>query len=205
MEQSHLVDLLNLGLKPIPMIWNAETKTASSHCIAHSTVTKDNYDITNFNAFIYNLKEANGIGIKLFAPFGCFDFDLKNTNDKEIFSKWLHAVKFLDDDILSKVCIETTRNGGYHVYVKYNKLTSKKSLAKEVNGEEVIALYTGGALSYCDPTPGYKMYHNEWQDLEELTDDQFDILVSSAVSFNLLPDNVSENKETLKVDYPIEY
>jgi hypothetical protein len=205
MEQSQLVDLLNLGLKPIPMVWDDVSKTAASHCIAHSTVTNDNYDVTNFNSFIYNLKEANGIGIKLFAPFGCFDFDLKNTDDKQIFDKWLQAVSALDDEILSKICIETTRNAGYHVYIKYAKLTSKKSLAKGIDGEEIIAIYTGGTLSYCDPTPGYNMYHNEWQDLEELTDDQYDVLVSSAIVFNLHNDPFSDNKEPIKVEYPIEY
>jgi hypothetical protein len=205
MIHQDFIELFALGLKPIPLVWDQNSKSASSHCIAHSEVTDENYTDKTFGNFVKSLEGVNGIAIKLFAPFGCLDFDLKNTDDKTIFEKWLKHVNALDDEILEKICIEKTRNAGYHVYIKYSKLTSKKNLAKSESGAEVIALYTGGTLSYCDPTPGYKMYHNEWQDLSELTDDQYDILVSSAISYNLHNDPLAENKEPVKVEYPVEY
>src|SRR5690606_31634794 len=124
-----------------------------------------------FEAMVNNWSKINGIGLKLFAPYGMIDFDLKNTDDKEVFDKWKFAVSSQDGELLDKVCFERTRNNGYHVYIKYPKLKSKVSLANEENGEEVIALYTGGTLSYCDPTPGYEMIWNSFEDIEELTDD----------------------------------
>ncbi len=61
----------------------------------------------------------------------------------------------------------------------------------------MIALYTGGSLSYCDPTPGYKMFHNELTDLDDLTDDQFDILMSCAQTFDKYVEVVSEHKKNI--------
>jgi hypothetical protein len=202
-QDQDFLDLLNLGLKPIPLIWNTETKAVISHCIAHSEITNENYTVDTYKNTVKSLTSVNGIAIKLFSPFGCIDFDLKNTSDKKIFDKWLQSVSFLDEDILSKICIERTRNAGYHVYIKYSKLSNKISLARETQGEEVIAIYTGGTLSYCDPTPGYDMYHNEFQDLEELTNDQYDILVSCALLYDKYVNKDGEESGKILAEYPL--
>jgi hypothetical protein len=204
MNLDRFIDLFKLGLKPIPLIWDAETKSATSHCIEHGKVTAENYTETTFSNFINDVSKANGIALKLFPPFGCIDFDLKNTDDKGVFNAWMKAVQSQDDDIFSKICIEKTRNAGYHIYIKYPKLKSKVSLARETKGEEVIALYTGGTLSYCDPTPGYDMFHNELTDLQDLTDDEFDILMSCAQSFDKYIPVVGE-KSNIITEYPTEY
>lgn len=202
----NLTDLFNIGLTPIPLRWDSAAKIASSHVIAHSEVTPENYNADTYKARVKSLEGVNGIAIKLFAPFGCLDFDLKNTDDKIIFDQWLKHIDSQDDEILGKICIERTRNGGYHAYIKYSRLTNKISLAREINGEEVIALYTGGTLSYCDPTPGYEMYHNEWQDLDDLTEDQFDILISSASSFNkYVSQGSNEENKSIVAEYPEDY
>ena len=204
MNAERFIDLFKLGLKPIPLIWDADTKSATSHCIEHGKVTAENYTETTFSNFINDVSSANGIALKLFPPFGCIDFDLKNTDDKKVFDVWMRAVKSQDDDIFSKICIESTRNGGYHVYIKYPKLKSKIALAREIKGQEVIALYTGGTLSYCDPTPGYKMFHNELTDLEDLTDDQYDVILSCAQYFDKYQPAENE-RVTILTEYPIEY
>ena len=203
--EQDFIDLLEIGLKPIPLKWDIDTKTVKSHCIAHSEITADNYSIDNFKTIVKSLQGVNGIGIKLFSPFACIDFDLKNTEDKDVFDKYLKSASHQDSDILSKICIERTRNAGYHVYIKYKGLKNKVSLAREKNGDEVIAIYTGGTLSYCDPTPGYEMYHNEWQDLEELTDDQFDILTSCAITFDKYESKNGGASKTILTAYPKEH
>ena len=204
MKIENFIEIFKLGLKPIPLIWDQENKSATSHCIEHGKVTAENYTEHTFSNFIKDVSNANGMALKLFPPFGCIDFDLKNTDDKKVFDAWKKAVASQDDDIFSKICIEETRNKGYHVYIKYSKLKSKVSLAREVKGEEVIALYTGGTLSYCDPTPGYHMFHNELTDLEELSDDEFDILMSCAQTFDKYIEVASDHKK-ISVEYPSEY
>lgn len=204
MNAERFIELFKLGLKPIPLIWDAETKSATSHCIEHGKVTAENYTEGTFSNFIKDVSASNGIALKLFPPFGCIDFDLKNTEDKSVFKIWMKAVQSQDDSIFSKICIEETRNAGYHVYIKYSKLTAKISLAREIKGEEVIALYTGGTLSYCDPTPGYNMFHNEFTDLDELTDDEFDTIMSCAQSFDKYIPVIGERTNIL-IEYPREY
>lgn len=184
MTNSIFIDLFQLGLKPIPIVWDEKNKNATSHTLAHSQLTPDNYTEKTFSDLVKDLSNANGIALKLFPPFGMIDFDLKNTDDKDLFEKWKFAVNSQNEDILGKICFETTRNKGFHVYLKYTKLKSKISLARESDGGEVIALYTGGVLSYCDPTPGYNMIWNGFEDLQELTDDEFSILVSTSEQFN---------------------
>jgi hypothetical protein len=205
MSENYFIDLFKLGLMPIPLIWNTEKKSADSHYISHSEITAETYNETTFGTVIKNLHNANGMAIKLFPPFGCIDFDLKNTEDKTVFNTWKKAVASLDDSIFDKICIETTRNGGYHVYIKYSKLQSKVSLAREEKGEEVIAIYTGGTLAYCDPTPGYKMIHNEFNDLDELTADQFDVLTSCCASFDKYKPELNSQKNDIIQSYPLEY
>ena len=93
MNLDRFIDLFKLGLKPIPLIWDAETKSATSHCIEHGKVTAENYTETTFSNFINDVSKANGIALKLFPPFGCIDFDLKNTDDKGVFNGWMKAVQ----------------------------------------------------------------------------------------------------------------
>jgi len=205
MNELKFIELFKLGLSPIPLIWNPETKSADSHCIAHSEVTHENYTEDTFSSFVKSFDQVNGIALKLFPPFGCIDFDLKNTEDKTIFDVWMRAVSSIDDGILSKIAIESTRNSGYHVYIKYKGLIGKQNLAREVKGEEVIAIYTGGTLSYCDPTPGYNMFHNEFRDIEELTQDEFEILTSCATTFDKYIPVEGVHKSDIIKDYPVEY
>lgn len=208
-------ELFGIGLNPIPLIWDEETKNAASHVIPHGDINDQNkgeYNMARFNTMVKSWDRINGVGLKLFSPFGMIDFDLKNTDDKEVFNRWKFAVNSQNEEILGKVCFETTRNNGYHVYIKYPKLKSKVSLANESNGKEVIALYTGGTLAYCDPTPGYNMIWNSFDDLQELTDDEFSILISTAESFNKAENFKGYESEDTKVvngrvmvSYPTEY
>jgi hypothetical protein len=199
-------ELVDLGLKPIPIFWNAETKTADSHVVKHSEITDENYTNTTIDKWLKQIEQANGIALKLFPPFAAFDFDIKNTGNKSVFTNWLQIIKATNEDVLRKVCIEETRNKGYHVYFKYPNLSHKIGIAANEQGNEIISVYTGGLLSYCAPTPGYTMFHNSFEDIEEITQEEFDLLVSTSALFNEYKDNL-EVKETSfnPVEYPIDY
>jgi hypothetical protein len=149
------------------------------------------------------IDQSNGIALKLFPPFGTIDFDTKNENGTVSFNDWFNIIEATNADVLRKVCIESTRNKGYHVYIKYPKLTHKVTLAASEEGKEVIAVYTGGLLSYCAPTPGYDMFHNSFEDLEELTDDEYDLLTSTAGLFNKYKEEI--NNTFNPIEYPQQY
>ena len=199
MNLSYFTDLIHLGLKPIPIKWDAEKKAADSHLISHSNITESYY---NINDFATKIENCNGIALKLFAPFAILDFDLKNTKNKHIFRDWLAIIESQCPEVLRKICIEETRNAGYHVYIKFAKVSHKVAIANSDTGAEVVALYTGGLLSYCTPTPGYTMFHNSWEDIEELTQDEFDLLTSTASLFNEYVETFTKAEATR---YPLEY
>lgn len=196
-------ELVALGLKPIPIKWDADTKQATSHSIPHGEITEAEWNATTLDQWIDKIDNANGIALKLFPPFGTIDFDTKNESGTVSYNDWFSIIEATNPDLLRKVCIESTRNNGYHVYIKYPKLTHKITLAANDKGGEVIAVYTGGLLSYCSPTPGYTMFHNSFEDLEELTDDEYDLITSTASLFNKYKEEF--NNTFNPIEYPQQY
>lgn len=200
-------DLFDLGLHPIPLLWNEQTKQADHYPPHQTDIRSGNgkHNLDDVKRWLHSITNANGIALKMHPPFFMLDFDMKNTDDKDIFNQWLGAIEFTNSDILKKVCIEKTRSGGYHVYGKYKDVTHKMSYASSVDGLEVIALYTGGLLSFCYPTPGYELTHNEFADIEELTTKEFDLLSGTAIFFNKYEPKETEYKPGETIVYPVEY
>lgn len=201
-------ELFALGLHPIPIKWDVDKKQVAE--FGHPEHIKDTKDgiptIEDVKRWTSNgFKDFNGIALKMLPPFGMFDFDLKNTEKKDCYKEWLQIVAANAPDVLSKVCIETTRSGGYHVYIKYSKLSHKIPVARNPKGDEVISVYTGGLLSYCHPSPHYSIIHNEFQDIAEITEDEFNVMVQAAGLFNECEEYSSGESKVAVIEYPIEY
>lgn len=206
MRIEYFQELISIGLKPIPINWDADTRVATSHNVSHSEITQDNWDAVSLDKWLPKIEAANGIALKLFPPFGMIDFDTKNCDNKNLFSDWFNIIEATHPEVLRKVCIETTRNGGHHLYIKHSKLNHKIPVACSQTGAETISVYTGGLLSYCSPTPGYDMFHNSFDDLQELTDDEFDLLVSTSALFNQYePKHEQGEQGFAPIQYPKEY
>jgi len=145
----------------------------------------------------------NGLMIRTAGKYGCLDFDLKNTDNKDIFVKWVEIITNTMPDILQKVFVEETRNKGYHVWLDYHGLPKKTQLAQGTTGQEVIAMYSNGPLVYTYPTPGYSEFYNSMADLQPLTDDEYQHLVSTSQYFNEYHPTYDPN--TKAVSYPEGY
>lgn len=207
MDINILSDLFSIGLHPIPLVWCEKTKTALVYPEHRNGATgKDGkHTIEDAKKWFNEMKEANGIGLKLHPPFFMFDFDLKNTENKNLYYTWLNAVSNISEDALKKMTIEKTRSGGYHVYGKFEGVTHKVTLAKSNSGAETISIYTGGLLSFAYPTPGYDLIQNDFSDLEALTQDEFDTMVMEAVKLNEYIPKEGEYIPGEKIEYPPEY
>jgi hypothetical protein len=200
-------EFYDLGITALPIVWNNEKKIADQH--PEHDLKKVRIDIAYVQSLLSGsvplferFSAANAVAIKVIAPLGMFDFDLKNTDNKAVFDDWLNMVNALNPDIIRKTCIERTRSGGYHVYIKYNKLDHKIPVAR-ANKHEVISVYTGELLSYCAPTQGYEIIHNNWDDIDFLTDDEFGIMVQCGAFFNEDPE-INTTVATM-ISYPTEY
>lgn len=201
-------ELFALGMHPIPIKWDADKRQVTEN--GHPEHIKDTVNgiptIEDVKRWADNgMKGFNGMALKMLPPFGMFDFDLKNTDKKDTYKEWLKIVEVNAPDVLSKVCIETTRSGGFHVYIKHSKLTTKIPIARNPDGGEVIAVYTGGLLSYCHPSPHYTIIHNEFQDIQELTDHEFGVMVQAAALFNECEEHKSGENKVAVINYPTEY
>lgn len=207
MDINIFASLFEMGLHPLPLYWNIDTKQAE-HYPEHITDVRSGngkHDLNDVKRWLEKISNANAVALKLHAPFFMFDFDLKNSQDKTIYSQWLQMIEANNEDILRKICIEKTRSGGYHVYAKHPKVSHKKMLAASETGHEVISLYTGGLLSFCAPTPDYEIIHNDFTDIEDLTDDELDLCCAAAIHFNKYIPKESEYVPGEIISYPTEY
>jgi len=190
-----LQDIFNeykqLGLKVIPIEWNLENKQPVSH---HNWSEDKDWKVNHTH---------NALMIKTANNWGSFDFDIKNTKDKELFNKWLQIVTNAEPDILAKCFIEKTKSDGYHVWVKYANLPKKTALADSETGAEVIALYSNGPLVYTYPTPGYSEFYQSMADVQELNEAEFNYLFQTCQYFNEYKPTYDPNKKA--ISYPKGY
>lgn len=172
MIQNIYQEYKDLGLQVIPIEWDIETKQPVSH--RNWSEDKD-FDL---------LPKHNALMIKTSGIIHCLDFDIKNTQNKNLYWQWQNAINNIDDTLIGKLYIEQTRNSGYHVWFKYPKNLSKLSLAQSDTGGEVIALYASGPLVYTYPTPGYQQHSGSMDDLIELTPDEYNVLIQMSQYYN---------------------
>lgn len=181
-------EYLILGLTVIPIEWDIEYKQPVSH-----RFWSDTHELKL-------LSKHNGLMIKTENNYAAIDFDLKNTSKKELFKQWYNIVSTEQPEILKKVFIEQTRSKGYHVWIRYNNLKKKTALADSKDGNEVIALYANGPLVYTFPTPGYTEYLNSMNEVEELTDDEYNYLICTSQFFNEYKPSYDPTKKA--ISYP---
>jgi len=172
MISSYYNSYKELGLSVIPIEWDIVKKECISHRFWGDGKPLDLYD------------KHNAIMIKTTSPIHCLDFDIKNTDNKNLYFSWFNMLANEMPDVISKLYIEKTRNNGYHVWLQHTKDLHKLSLADSDKGAEVIALYAGGPLVYTYPTPGYEIISGSMEDLQELTETEFNYLINISQYFN---------------------
>lgn len=192
MIEQYYNDYAELGLFPIGVNWDAEKKS-TYHPVGWETA-KELFPLHNTH---------NGLMVRIDDDYGCLDFDLKNTQNKDIFNQWKAIVINTMPDVYNKLYIEETRNKGYHVWFKYTGLTHKTGIAKSEEGAEVIAVYCKRKLIYTYPTPGYSLYHQSMEDVGYLTSKEYQYLVETSQLFNEYKPKYDPNKKA--VNYPIEH
>jgi len=135
------------------------------------------------------------------------DFD----NKGELFDAWHNNVCEAAPDLLDRLVIETTQNGGYHVAYRFSEpvcgnirlaeravvvpddspvLLNGKTYKPRKNGngwEVVVTLIETrgqGGLFLCAPSPGYALKLGKFENLPVLTPSERDVLLSAAYALN---------------------
>lgn len=121
------------------------------------------------------------------------DFDVKNGNR---FDDWVKDVNAIDSKVLSKLYIETTPSGGYHVCYKSKSGVPNMKLACNKDGKATIETRGEGGCSICAPSKGYHVYYNTLKNISVISDEEESVLLAVAESFDELERNeyVPKNK-----------
>lgn len=122
------------------------------------------------------------------------DFD----NHGELFPKWKEAIPA---DLFSKLVVERTPSGGYHVaYRCANEVSPNLKLAHGKRDDRIVTLIetrgTGG-LVLCSPTDGYEFVQGTYEALPRLTKEEQEILLYAA--WNLREEELSVSVPGQKV------
>lgn len=111
----------------------------------------------------------------------CIDFDTKN-GDR--FPEWQTIVSNAYPELLSKLVIEKTPSGGYHViYRSVHKIGNLK-LASTVNNMCMIETRGEGGYFVCAPSDGYEFYYNDFSMLASISESDSELLISAAVALD---------------------
>lgn len=127
----------------------------------------------------------------------CIDFDVKN-GDR--FEEWQTIVSNTCPELLSKMAIENTPSGGYHVIFRTNKKIGNLKLAMNSTGKECTIETRGeGGYFVCAPSPDYSWYYNTIENIEKITNEETDLLLCAAKSLCEKP--VEEHVQQIKPSF----
>ena len=149
------------------------------------------------------------------------DFDLGG----EAFQAWYDAVERADPDLLSRLVIEQSPSGGWHVAYRCQapvcgnmKLAHRRQIVdgpdevaiggksyrprQDADGQWYVLLTLietrgEGGLFLCAPTPGYELLQGDFAELPVLDESQRDLLLEAAWSLNEhVPEPVNQSGST---------
>ncbi|MDD5697374.1 MAG: bifunctional DNA primase/polymerase [Victivallaceae bacterium] len=137
------------------------------------------------NAWFSNAHEALCIVTgKASENLEIIDFD----NGGELFDPWSNLVGDRAKPLLDRLVIEQTPSGGWHVIYRCDaEVSGNMKLAQgQRNGKLTTLIETRGAggLFLCAPTPKYELLQGDFTTIPTLTENQRDILLSSAKQLN---------------------
>ena len=114
----------------------------------------------------------------------CMDFD----NHGELFAAWMEKI---DTSLLSRLVIEQTPSGGYHVFYRSEEpVAGNLKLARGIrDGKQKTLIETRGegGLFLCAPTEGYVLQQGAFGELPVLPPDARQALLDAARSLDELP------------------
>ena len=124
------------------------------------------------------------------------DFD----NHGELYDAWKTSVP---EELLSRLVIERSQSGGYHVIYQCEKDVAKgdKLASGERNGRTTTLIETRGKgnVILCAPSDGYVLVQGDWRKLPVITGDERGVLISAAKAMDESKEDSKDAEETPKV------
>lgn len=132
------------------------------------------------------------IGGKVSGGLVCIDFD----DAGSCFKEWGELVKEQDPNLIDKIVFQRTPSGGYHAVYRCDKEQRNEKLA--MASKDCVLIETRGEGGYflIAPSEGYKLLRGDFTKINKLTEDEHEILITTARRFNKL---VYENHQQSSV------
>jgi hypothetical protein len=173
---------------------------------SHKGITKD-----EFNRLLPQHSSYNGLCLitgKVSGYLEVIDFDNQDDAADERYERFR---EYIDDELWSKLVIEKSQSGGYHIYYRANNVGQSRGLAKRriedptllqkisdikksknpaFNDKKFDGVITTietraqGGLIVCEPTPGYSITHGSLTAIPMISDDERNALINTAIMLN---------------------
>lgn len=137
------------------------------------------------------------------------DFDLKYDITGNLYPNYCQMVNDHDNQILSKMVIQKTQNGGFHFFYRCDVIEKNTKLARreatleeKKRGEKIkVLIETRGEGGYVlvHPSKGYSIIQGSLFEIQTITPDEREILFACAKSFNQIVD-VFVQKKTKEIE-----
>ena len=123
------------------------------------------------------------------------DMDLKNSLNSNLFAEYCALVKESDPNLLKKLTVQKTISGGYHLIYKCTKIQPNQKLSRRPathdemlndNAKCFVELETRGAngMIVIAPSQGYELKQGSFENIQFITEEERDLLLTVARSFN---------------------
>jgi len=144
---------------------------------------------TKLDAALFKASQIACICGKISGGLICIDFDVKNG---DMYNPWLFLVNEQYPELLSKLVIEKTPSGGYHVIFRSNILIGNVKLANNFEHKATIETRGEGGYFCCYPSPDYLLEYGQFDKISLLTNEETELLIQSARSFNQITEEPKE-------------
>jgi len=113
----------------------------------------------------------------------CIDFDIKNG---DMWDEWTEVVVSQYPELMSKLVIEITPSGGKHVIFRTETMVKNIKLACNSFGAVMIETRGEGGYFVCSPSIGYDWYYSDITQVQRISKDETDFILSVSRSFDQL-------------------
>ena len=120
------------------------------------------------------------IGGKISGGLTCIDFDDRGS----AFKQWGELVKEQQPDLTKKLVFQRTPSGGYHAVYRCKREQRNEKLAMKSKTEVLIETRGEGGYFVIAPSDGYKIIQGDFTKIQEITEDEHDILITTARRLN---------------------
>lgn len=189
--KSTAIKLKNLNISFLPIC--SEKKTPVVKWKDYQNRLPKDQEIENwFNNNAFGLALITG---KISQGLQIIDIDSKYDIVGDLFGRYTQAIAQINTKIVPKLVIQKTKSGGYHFIYRCEKILKNKKLAsrptlpneREHKDDKCrVLLETRGEGGYflSSPTDGYEIIQGSYEDIPRLTEEEQDIIIQVACSFN---------------------